>query len=139
VIGVVAGARLGDVIFYQEFTYYINDPMAILQIWKGGLSSHGGAIGVLVAIWVFARKKQSQDVGLSFLRTADMAAIPTALLGTFIRIGNFINQEILGTQTNVPWAVVFGHPADGSIPVPRHPVQLYEALIYFSYLFTFHP
>jgi len=136
VIGVVVGARLGDVIFYQEFTYYIKDPITILQIWKGGLSSHGGAIGALIAIWVFSRKKRCKDVGLSFLRIADIVTIPTALLGSFIRVGNFINQEILGTQASVPWAVVFGHPADGSVPVPRHPVQLYEALIYFLIFLT---
>jgi prolipoprotein diacylglyceryl transferase len=67
---------------------------------------------------------------ISWIRLLDLLAIPAALAAACIRIGNFINQEVLGTPTNLPWAVTFGHPADGSLPIPRHPVQLYEALCY---------
>ncbi|MBM3207467.1 MAG: prolipoprotein diacylglyceryl transferase [Chlamydiae bacterium] len=136
ILGAVIGSRLGDVIFYQDFSFYIHNPISIIQIWKGGLSSHGGAAGVFIALWILSRKKKFKDIGLSLLRIADLVTIPTALIATFIRIGNFINQEILGTTTTVPWAVIFGHPADGTAPTPRHPVQLYEAVIYFFIFLT---
>ena len=131
VIGTIIGARLGDVLFYQSWRLIISDPLSVFRIWEGGLASHGGAIGVVIAFWLFFRKIKAQYANLSFLRVLDLVCIPIAMVGGFIRLGNFFNQEILGTQTSLPWAVVFGHPSDGSFPTPRHPVQLYESLCYF--------
>jgi len=131
IVGAVIGARLGDVLFYQSFSHIIQDPLQVFRIWEGGLASHGGAIGVIITLYIYSRNSECKETGLSFLRILDLIAIPTALVGSMIRIGNFMNQEILGTVTQVPWAVIFGHPADGSMPVPRHPVQIYESICYF--------
>ena len=129
-LGAVIGARLGDVLFYQNWKHFIQDPFVLFRIWEGGLASHGGALGVIIALLITAKKNSMKKMGLSLLSLLDLIVIPTALLGCLIRIGNFINQEILGTPSNLPWAVIFGHPADGSFPVPRHPVQIYEAMTY---------
>lgn len=130
ILGAVIGARLGDVLFYQSYDKLLHDPFLVFKVWEGGLASHGGAIGVLMALWILSRKKEYKAIKLTFLKMLDLIVIPTALVGAFIRVGNFINQEILGRQARVPWAVVFGHPADGSAPAPRHPVQLYESICY---------
>ena len=92
-------------------------------------------MAILLALWIFTRWSLKQDKGLTWLRLLDFVSIPTALAAGFIRVGNFINQEILGTPTRLPWGVIFGHPADGSFPIARHPVQLYEALFYFAVFF----
>jgi prolipoprotein diacylglyceryl transferase len=138
IVGTIVGARLVDVFFYQSPSSYLYDPLSIIKVWTGGLASHGGALGILIALWIFAKRYPL----LSWSRWLDLVVIPAGLVGFFIRIGNFVNQEVLGTVTNVPWAVVFGHPADGSLPLPRHPVQLYEALFYLAVfgllLFLFH-
>jgi prolipoprotein diacylglyceryl transferase len=131
VIGTLVGARLGDVFFYQDWRFWLNDPMSILRIWEGGLSSHGGSLGVLLAFWLLFQRIKKMYPTLSFLRLMDLVCIPIGVVGGFIRLGNFFNQEILGTCTNVPWAVLFLHPADGSPICPRHPAQLYESLVYF--------
>ncbi|MCX6987622.1 MAG: prolipoprotein diacylglyceryl transferase [Chlamydiae bacterium] len=131
-LGAVIGARLGDVFFYQGWNLLIQDPFLIFRIWEGGLASHGGALGVIIALILTSKKKIFQNAGLSLLSLLDLIVIPTAFLACLIRIGNFINQEILGTTTSIAWAVIFGHPADGSLAVPRHPVQLYEALVYLA-------
>jgi prolipoprotein diacylglyceryl transferase len=133
IIGTVVGARLGHVFFY-EWPYYSEHWMAILKIWEGGLASHGGTIGVLLATYSYSRWHKRQFPEINFLTLLDLMTIPTACCVIFIRIGNFVNQEILGTPSNMPWAVLFLHPADGSPLVARHPVQLYEAL---AYLLTF--
>ena len=130
VLGIIIGARLGHVFFY-DFDYYRQFPLDILKVWQGGLASHGGVIGVFLAILLFYRQKKALLQGISFLKLLDLVAIVSALTAGFIRLGNFMNQEIVGTPTNLPWAVVFGRAADGSLPIPRHPVQLYEALAYF--------
>lgn len=115
-IGVVAGGRVGYVLFYQ-FSSFLADPLYLFKIWTGGMSFHGGLIGVLVALWLFARKKT-----VSFLVVGDFVA-PIVPLGLAAgRIGNFINGELWGRVTDVPWAIVF--PAAG--PEPRHPSQLYQ-------------
>ncbi len=129
VIGTVIGARLGAVFFY-DWPYFREHPLEIFKIWHGGLASHGGIIGVMIAIYFYAKYIQSWVPQLTFLRILDFAAVPTAAVICFIRLGNFMNQEILGTSTTLPWAIIFGHPADGSLPIPRHPVQLYEAGAY---------
>jgi phosphatidylglycerol:prolipoprotein diacylglycerol transferase len=117
-LGVVLGGRLGYVLFYNS-GYYLAHPLEALYLWHGGMSFHGGAIGVTVAIWLFTRAR-----GLPCLAFGDIvcAAVPIGLF--FGRIANFINGELFGRVTDVPWAMVF--PAGG--PLPRHPSQLYEAV-----------
>lgn len=116
-IGVILGGRLGYVLFYN-FDYFLTNPIAIFAVWSGGMSFHGGAIGVVVAAWFFAWK-----TGRTLLDVGDFA-VPLMPLGLMVgRIGNFINQELWGRVTDVPWGVVFRHAGD----LPRHPSQLYEA------------
>ena len=118
-MGVIFGGRLGYILFYK-LSYYLSHPIEIFYLWQGGMSFHGGLLGVLVAMVLFARKTNK-----SFWNVTDFLAplVPIGL-GTG-RIGNFINQELWGGVTNVPWGVVF--PAADALP--RHPSQLYEALL----------
>lgn len=122
-VGAVAGARLGHCLFYRP-DYYLAHPLEIIAFWKGfrGLASHGGALGILLALYLFARRRPDQP----YLWLLDRVAAPTALGGMFIRLGNFMNSEILGLPTAAPWAVVFLRVDD----LPRHPAQLYEAFSY---------
>lgn len=119
-IATVVGARLGHVLFY-DIGYYLSHPFEIIAIWQGGLASHGAAIAILIAMYLFVRKRK----GMSFLWLADRLVVAVALAGAFIRTGNFFNSEILGRATDVPWAVVFARIDS----VPRHPTMLYEALL----------
>ncbi|MDY0227544.1 MAG: prolipoprotein diacylglyceryl transferase [Desulfomicrobium apsheronum] len=121
VVGALVGARLGHCLLYDP-VYYLSSPLLILKIWEGGLASHGGVIGILVAVGVYARRS-----GMRFWWLLDRIAVPAALGGAFIRIGNFMNSEIVGVPTIVPWAVIFERVDD----LARHPVQLYEAAAYF--------
>ncbi len=119
VLGVVLGGRLGQVLFYEP-DYYLQHPAEILAVWKGGMSFHGGMLGVLLALWAYGRKS-----GRSFLQMGDFIA-PLVPLGlAFGRIGNFINGELWGrtAPADLPWAMVFPH-VDA---LPRHPSQLYQA------------
>jgi prolipoprotein diacylglyceryl transferase len=122
-LGAMIGARLGHCAFYRP-GYYLTHPIEIVAVWKGlrGLASHGGAIGILVALAIYSRRRPDQP----WLWLLDRLAGPTALGGAFIRVGNFANSEILGRPTGVPWAIVFTRVDD----VPRHPAQLYEAVAY---------
>ncbi len=120
VVGILVGARLGHCLLYDP-AYYLSNPLDILKIWEGGLASHGGVIGILLAVWAFARTRK-----YPFWWLLDRIAAPAALGGAFIRIGNFMNSEIVGVPTIVPWAVIFERVDD----LPRHPVQLYEAAAY---------
>ena len=120
-IGTILGARMGHVLFY-DFAYYSQNPGEILQIWRGGLASHGAAIGNILALWVWSKRVSKQSV----LWSLDRVVIPVALAGSFIRLGNFINSEIIGSPTSVPWAVIFAQVDD----IPRHPTQLYESMAY---------
>lgn len=122
VIGTTLGARLGHVLFY-DFSYYLDHPGEILKIWEGGLASHGGGIGVMIALWLFTRNYK--DFALPWLM--DRIAIFVALAGGFIRIGNLMNSEILGRAGDVPWSFVFTKVDQ----VPRHPTQIYESICYF--------
>jgi phosphatidylglycerol:prolipoprotein diacylglycerol transferase len=119
ILGVIIGGRLGEVIFFQP-GYYLSHPAEIVAVWKGGMSFHGGFIGVLVALWWFARK-----TGRSFLQVGDFVAplVPLGLM--FGRIGNFINGELWGrvASPELPWAMAFPQ-VDG---LARHPSQLYQA------------
>ncbi|MDA8018930.1 MAG: prolipoprotein diacylglyceryl transferase [Thermoanaerobaculia bacterium] len=121
--GAMIGARLGHVLFYR-LDYFLRHPLEIFLIWHGGLASHGGMIGILVAVWLWSRRRPE----FGYLWTLDRIAVPTALAGAMIRIGNFFNSEILGRASDSPWAVVFER---APVPqVPRHPVMLYEATAY---------
>ncbi len=118
VLGVVLGGRLGYVLFYKP-EYYFAHPLEILYIWEGGMSFHGGFLGVLAAMWLYARR-----VGLRWLMITDFIA-PLVPLGlAFGRLGNFINAELWGRATDLPWAMVF--PTTDPTLTPRHPSQLYE-------------
>ncbi|MEI8054770.1 MAG: prolipoprotein diacylglyceryl transferase [bacterium] len=124
-VGGVLGGRLGYVLFYEP-SYFLHHPLSILATWHGGMSFHGGIIGLIISLVFFARK-----VKLPFLTMLDFTA-PLAPLGIALgRIGNFINSELLGRATTVPWGVIF--PNGG--PMPRHPSQLYEALAEGIFLF----
>lgn len=125
VVGTILGARLGHVFFY-DWDYYSQNLLEIPMIWKGGLASHGGAIGIIIALYIFSRRISKRSV----LWILDKVVVPTALAGCFIRLGNLMNSEIIGIPADVPWAFIFTAVDDQ----PRHPVQLYEAI---SYLFSF--
>lgn len=120
-IGVLVGARLGHCLFYDP-GFYLSHPVEILKIWKGGLASHGGAIGILLAGYFFCRRKKSY----SLLWMLDRGALSLPTAAFFVRIGNLFNSEIVGLETSVPWAFIF----ERVDLQPRHPVQLYEALSY---------
>ena len=116
-LGVILGGRIGYVLFYQ-WEYFLADPLYLFQIWQGGMSFHGGLLGVILAVYIFSRKTNK-----SFLSVGDFVA-PLVPIGLGMgRLGNFINAELWGRQTDVPWAMVF--PTD-SLQLPRHPSQLYE-------------
>ena len=119
IIGVIVGGRLGYTLFYNA-QYYFSYPLEILQVWKGGMSFHGGVLGVMIAIIVFANTNK-----INMFRISDLvcAAAPIGLF--FGRIANFVNAELYGAVTTQPWGVVF--PGAGELP--RHPSQLYEAFL----------
>jgi prolipoprotein diacylglyceryl transferase len=132
-IGILAGARLGHCLFYEP-SYYLAYPLEIIlpiQPQPGGgykfsgyqgLASHGGALGFLIAVYFYSRKTKH-----SLIDTLDLVAVVGALAGGFIRLGNFMNSEIIGIPTTKPWGVIFERVDN----VPRHPAQLYEAISYF--------
>lgn len=135
-VATVVGARLGHCLFYEP-AYYLANPLEILQTWKGGLASHGGVIGIMVAVYLYSKKVSKQ----SMLWTFDRLCVPTGLVAAMIRLGNLANHEIYGHATDVPWAFRFIENIPqwqmGAEPIftaPSHPTQLYEAL---TYLLTF--
>ena len=118
-VGIILGGRLGSVLFYN-FPYYLQHPIDVFKIWEGGMSFHGGLIGVITAMWLFARRQK-----MGFFQVGDFLA-PVVPIGLFLgRIANFINGELWGRPTDLPWGMVFPDPRAGT--VPRHPSQLYEA------------
>ncbi|WNJ96063.1 prolipoprotein diacylglyceryl transferase [Vibrio ruber] len=115
-VGVVIGGRVGYVLFYG-FEYFLADPLYLFKVWTGGMSFHGGLLGVITAMYWYAKRNQRQ-----FFAVADFVA-PLVPFGLALgRLGNFMNGELWGRVTNVPWAMVF----PGAGPLPRHPSQLYE-------------
>ncbi|WP_114390917.1 prolipoprotein diacylglyceryl transferase [Notoacmeibacter marinus] len=120
VVGVVLGGRLGYVLFYEPMRY-LAEPAAILQIWSGGMSFHGGALGTILAMILYSRRH-----GIPTWSMLDVvaAAVPIGLF--FGRIANFINAELWGAPTDLPWAMIFPTDPEG---LPRHPSQLYEAFL----------
>jgi phosphatidylglycerol:prolipoprotein diacylglycerol transferase len=126
IIGLMVGARFGYVLFY-DLKMYLSDPLEIFAIWRGGMSFHGGLIGVLVVGVMFSWKNRK-----SFWKIADLIIV-TAPIGLGLgRIGNFINGELYGRVTNLPWGMIF--PRGG--PLPRHPSQLYESALEGGVLFA---
>ncbi|HTG00319.1 MAG TPA: prolipoprotein diacylglyceryl transferase [Nitrospirota bacterium] len=126
VVGLILGARLGYVLFY-DLSAYAAHPLEIFAVWHGGMSFHGGMIGSLVAGYLCCRKYR-----VDFWKAADLVTVTAPLGLGFGRIGNFINGELYGRVTDVPWAMVF--PGGG--PLPRHPSQLYELALEGVVLFT---
>ena len=120
-LGTVAGGRLGYMLFY-DLDRLVAQPWSAFMVWQGGMSFHGGLIGVIVAMWWFGRSR-----GRGFFAVADFIAplVPPGLAAG--RLGNFINGRLWGTPSDLPWAMVFHDPLAGN--VPRHPSQLYEALL----------
>jgi phosphatidylglycerol:prolipoprotein diacylglycerol transferase len=118
-LGVIVGGRLGYILFYSTATIW-TDPIAILKTWEGGMSFHGGALGVVIAGLLFARAKK-----VDALRLGDLIVAAEPIGGFLVRIANFINGELWGRPTTVPWGIVF----PGAGPLPRHPSQLYEAAL----------
>jgi len=141
-LGTVIGARLGHCFFYEP-DYFLKNPLEIIKIWKGGLASHGAAIGILLSLWLYIRKYK-----LSFLWLIDRIVIVVALGGAFIRLGNLFNSEIYGLPTDLPFGFEFvrdklydSNTGELLPTIARHPTQLYEAISYliiFFILLTFY-
>jgi phosphatidylglycerol:prolipoprotein diacylglycerol transferase len=127
ILGVMVGGRLGYVLFY-DLASYLRAPLSIFAIWQGGMSFHGGFVGMILATWFISRRR-----GWKFLEIADLVSVAAPIGLGLGRIGNFINGELYGRPTNVAWAMVF--PEGGTMP--RHPSQLYEALLEGLVLFVF--
>lgn len=143
VFGTIVGARLGHVFFYGPYwdvkdvdgvvteRGYFSHPEDIVKVWEGGLASHGAAIVLLIMLYIYSRRVAHRP----YLWILDKIAAPIAIAGTFIRLGNLVNHEIVGDPTNVPWAFSFKQYIDEATgnydPTPRHPAQLYEAICYF--------
>lgn len=132
IVGIIVGARLGHCLFYEP-AYYLANPIEILKVWEGGLASHGGVIGIIVAVWLYSRKITK----LSMLWTLDRVMVPTGFTSAMIRIGNLMNHEIYGGPTDKPWGFRFidnlypwMHGAEPIYTEPSHPTQIYEALAY---------
>lgn len=135
-ISTVVGARLGHCLFYEP-SYYLSNPVEILKIWEGGLASHGGAIGILIGLFIYAKK-----INKPYLWILDRIVIPVALGGAFIRMGNLMNSEIYGEPTALPWGFKFVRDYPIGMPIENipacHPTQIYEAIfciLVFIYLF----
>jgi phosphatidylglycerol:prolipoprotein diacylglycerol transferase len=129
IAGVIIGGRLGYFVLYQSETFF-HDPLVLLRVWEGGMASHGGFIGVGAAMWWFTRKRET-----SLWQVADLVVTVTPLGLLFGRVANFINGELWGKPATVPWAVIFSSTGGG--PLPRHPSQLYEAMLEGLLLFVF--
>jgi prolipoprotein diacylglyceryl transferase len=132
IIATVIGARLGHCLFYQP-EYYLSHPIEIFKVWEGGLASHGGTLGIIIAIWIFSKRVTHK----SMLWTFDRLVVPVGFVAALIRLGNLMNHEVYGHETSVSWAFRFidNFPSwlHGYAPIytpPSHPTQLYEAFFY---------
>ena len=125
ILGIIFGGRIGYVVFYN-YEYYLNQPLEIFEVWKGGMSFHGGLIGVIVSIFIFSKIKR-----INFFNVSDIVACAAPIGLLLGRVANFINGELYGKVSNVPWAVIF--PEGGNLA--RHPSQIYEAVLEGVFLF----
>lgn len=132
VLGTIIGARLGHVLFYDP-AYYLANPAKIFAVWEGGLASHGGTIGIIIAVWIYSKRVSKKSI----LWTLDRLAVPTGLAAALIRLGNLMNSEIFGKPTDQPWGFIFPRAsefagyAEKGLTIPAcHPTQIYEALAY---------
>ena len=131
--GTVIGARIGHCLFYDP-VYYLSNPFEMIKVWEGGLASHGGVLGIIVAIYFYSKKVSHK----SMLWTFDKLVVPTGLVSAMIRFGNLMNHEVYGNPTDLPWGFRFiknlyawrHHGAEPIFTVPSHPTQLYEAACY---------
>lgn len=152
-VSTIIGARLGHCLFYEP-EYYLSNPLKMFAVWEGGLASHGGAIGILLGLWIYvrsynkAKKKKDEKRRISYIWLLDRIVVPVCLVGALIRVGNVMNHEIYGTPTSLPWGFVFlrgaeqfcgtvdnyttcnawESPCPSSEWLPCHPTGLYEAL-----------
>ncbi|MDR2473562.1 MAG: prolipoprotein diacylglyceryl transferase [Tannerella sp.] len=132
IFGTLIGARLGHCFFYDPAHYWAN-PIDIIKVWEGGLASHGGVIGIIIAVWIYSRKVSHK----SMLWTFDKLVTPTGLVAALIRIGNLCNHEVYGNPTDLPWGFRFvenlrawRQGAEPAFSAPSHPTQIYEAIAY---------
>ena len=132
IVGIIVGARLGHCLFYEP-AYYLANPLEMIKVWEGGLASHGGVIGIIIAVWLYSRKVTK----LSMLWTFDRVMVPTGFTAAMIRFGNLMNHEIYGGPTDSPWGFRFVDNLhqwmQGAAPIytePSHPTQIYEAVVY---------
>ncbi|MDR2764876.1 MAG: prolipoprotein diacylglyceryl transferase [Tannerella sp.] len=135
-VGTIIGARLGHCLFYETGNYLAN-PVEILKVWEGGLASHGGVLGIIIAIWFYSKYVSHRNM----LWTFDKLVTPTGLVAALIRLGNLMNHEIYGHPTDLPWGFRFienlhawRQGAEPIFSAPSHPTQIYEAV---CYLLTF--
>lgn len=131
----IIGARLGHVFFY-DWPLYRHRLWDIIKIWEGGLASHGAAIGIIFSLFAFVFWHRKKYPRLTLLAVLDILVVAAAVACSLIRIGNFLNQEILGKPTSLPWGMLFRHPLDGPANIAVHPVQLYESAFYLLVFFT---
>ncbi len=122
--GSIIGARLGHCFFY-DWSYYSQNLIEVLYIWQGGLASHGGAIGIVIALWLYKKKYPKPG----YLWLLDRLVIPISLAAFFIRMGNLMNSEIYGIETALPWGFIFENRGE---VLPKHPTQLYEGFTYLA-------
>lgn len=126
VIFTIVGARLGHCLFYEP-EYYLSNPIEFLYLWEGGLASHGGAIGILICLYIYSKK-----IGKSYIWMLDRIVVPVAIGGALIRTGNLMNSEIYGEPTTLPWGFKFVRDYPTWMPIEDipacHPTQIYEAL-----------
>ncbi|MDR0231126.1 MAG: prolipoprotein diacylglyceryl transferase [Dysgonamonadaceae bacterium] len=132
-IATVVGARLGHCFFYGadgDIFYYFRNPVAILKIWQGGLASHGGTLGIVIAVYIYSKKVTHK----SMLWTLDRLVVPVGFVAALIRLANLMNSEIYGRPTTLPWGFNFYRSAEWHLPPisgqPCHPTQIYEAICY---------
>jgi len=126
IVATIIGARLGHVLFYG-WDYYSKHPIEILYVWQGGLASHGGILGIIIAMVIWSKNVSKRSI----LWVLDRVVVPSIFVGALIRFGNLMNSEIYGVQTALPWGFIFERNHE---TVAKHPTQIYEAL---SYLVTF--
>lgn len=133
--GILLGARIGHILFYEKIHEYVLYPLRILMIWEGGISSHGAIVGAVISIASYLYR--SQDINkISFIQATDLLVIPLTLGMAFVRVGNFINQEAVGVYTSLPWGIIFENPFVIESGIPRHPVQIYEAIAYVGLFYS---